>query len=110
MNSLSVLPLTHFGKDSSKRMKSGKILVCGSGGFIGGWLVADLLKQGYEDIRAVDLKPVHDWYQRFPNVENLQLDLKERAMCERAAAGVQLVYNLAADMGGMGFIENNKAL
>src|SRR5437867_6602806 len=110
MNFLSVLPLTHFGKDSSNHMKSEKVLVCGAGGFIGGWLVADLLRQGHEDIRAVDHKPVREWYQRFPNVENLQLDLQERETCERATGGVQLVYNLAADMGGMGFIENNKAL
>ena len=91
-------------------MKSDKIVVCGAGGFIGGHLVADLLKQGHRDIRAVDIKPFDEWYQRFPGVENLQLDLAEKDACETAAKGAQQVYNLAADMGGMGFIENNRAL
>src|SRR5438477_627294 len=91
-------------------MDSGKILVCGAGGFIGGHLVADLLRQGQTDIRAVDLKPFDEWYQRFPNVENLQLDLQDKASCEQATRGTSIVYNLAADMGGMGFIENNRAL
>jgi nucleoside-diphosphate-sugar epimerase len=58
----------------------------------------------------VDLKPFDEWYQLFPNVENLQLDLKEKGACERALKGASIVYNLAADMGGMGFIENNRAL
>ena len=91
-------------------MDSGKILVCGAGGFIGGHLVSDLLKQGRTDIRAVDLKPFDEWYQRFANVENLQLDLQDKAACEQATRGASIVYNLAADMGGMGFIENNRAL
>src|SRR5881394_1403442 len=87
-----------------------KILVCGAGGFIGGHLVADLLKQGQTDIRAVDLKPFDEWYQRFPSVENVQLDLQDKMACEQASRGAHIVYNLAADMGGMGFIENNRAL
>src|SRR5580765_3742560 len=91
-------------------MEAGKILVCGAGGFIGGHLVADLLKQGRTDIRAVDLKPFDEWYQRFPKVENLQLDLQGNTACEQATEGTSIVYNLAADMGGMGFIENNRAL
>src|SRR5437763_7503848 len=91
-------------------MDSGKILVCGAGGFIGGHLVADLLKQGQTDIRAVDIKPADEWYQQFPDVENLQLDLQEKSACEQALRGASIVYNLAADMGGMGFIENNRAL
>ena len=91
-------------------MDSGKILVCGAGGFIGGHLVADLLRQGHTDVRAVDLKPLSDWHQRFSAVENLQLDLQERPACEQATRGAHMVYNLAADMGGMGFIENNRAL
>jgi GDP-D-mannose 3', 5'-epimerase len=90
-------------------MSSGKIVVCGGGGFIGGHLVADLLKQGAE-VRAVDVKPFEEWFQMFPDADNLQLDLREKENCERAVEGVDLVYNLAADMGGMGFIENNKAL
>ena len=91
-------------------MSSEKILVCGAGGFIGGHLVADLLKQGHRDVRAVDIKPFDEWYQRFPNVENLQLDLGQKDACETATEGARQVYNLAADMGGMGFIENNRAL
>jgi len=87
-----------------------RILVAGAGGFIGGHLVAELLRKGHKDIRAVDIKPFEEWYQRSPKVENLQLDLRLKAACEQAAAGVNQVYNLAADMGGMGFIELNRGL
>jgi len=90
-------------------MSSKKIVVCGAGGFIGGHLVADLLRQG-KKVRAVDVKSFDEWFQLFPESENLQLDLREKENCERAVPDVNLVYNLAADMGGMGFIENNKAL
>ncbi len=90
-------------------MNSKHIVVCGAGGFIGGHLVADLLKQGFK-LRAVDLKPLDEWYQLFPEVENLQLDLQEKDACIKAVSDVDQVYNLAADMGGMGFIENNRAL
>jgi GDP-D-mannose 3', 5'-epimerase len=86
------------------------ILVTGGGGFIGGHLVARLRAQGYENIRAVDIKPVTEWYQSFDDVENLQLDLQVKENCYSACADVAEVYQLAADMGGMGFIENNKAL
>src|SRR5687767_12726207 len=91
-------------------MKSEKIVVCGGGGFIGGHLVADLVRQGYQDVRSVDIKPLDEWYQRTPGVENLQLDLSLLEACDKALKGAHTVYNLAADMGGMGFIENNKAL
>src|SRR5216683_3860829 len=91
-------------------MKSDRIVVCGAGGFIGGHLVADLLRQGYGSIRAVDLKPAGEWYQAFAEVENLSLDLQGREACEKALRDARVVYNLAADMGGMGFIENNRAL
>jgi GDP-D-mannose 3', 5'-epimerase len=87
-----------------------KILVAGAGGFIGGHLVAELLRKGHTDIRAVDIKPFGEWYQKFPQVENVQLDLQLKDACEKSAAGAHTIYNLAADMGGMGFIENNKAL
>ncbi|MES2597887.1 MAG: NAD-dependent epimerase/dehydratase family protein [Verrucomicrobiota bacterium] len=86
------------------------ISVCGAGGFIGGALVANLRSEGYTRIRAVDQKPVDQWYQRFDDVENLVLDLQGKEACEKAVKGAHTVYNLAADMGGMGFIENNKAL
>ncbi|MEO5802632.1 MAG: NAD-dependent epimerase/dehydratase family protein [Verrucomicrobiota bacterium] len=91
-------------------MKSDKIVVCGGGGFIGGHLVGDLFRQGFTDIRSVDIKPFDQWYQHFPKAENLQLDLQDKAACETALKDARVVYNLAADMGGMGFIENNKAL
>jgi GDP-D-mannose 3',5'-epimerase len=91
-------------------MSENLILVGGAGGFIGGHLVGDLLKKGHTRIRAVDIKPFDQWYQRFPEVESLQLDLGRLDACEQAVKGVTTIYNLAADMGGMGFIENNKAL
>jgi GDP-D-mannose 3',5'-epimerase len=87
-----------------------KIAVFGGGGFIGGHLVADLTAKGFEVVRSVDVKPLEEWYQTSRGVENLVLDLQEKEACEKAVEGVDLVFNLAADMGGMGFIENNKAL
>jgi GDP-D-mannose 3',5'-epimerase len=87
-----------------------RIVVCGAGGFIGGHLLDDLIRQGYRTLRGVDIKPLGRWYQRFPQVENLVLDLRDKAHCVAAVRDAVLVYNLAADMGGMGFIENNKAL
>ena len=86
------------------------ILVAGAGGFIGGHLVADLLRRGHSRIRAVDIKPIDAWYQVFEGVENAVADLKDAHGCRCACEDVDEVYNLAADMGGMGFIENNKAL
>ena len=92
------------------QLKNKKIVVCGGGGFIGGHLVKKLTDQGLDVVRAVDVKPLNEWYQTSKNVENLSLDLKEVESCRQAVKGVDLVFNLAADMGGMGFIENNKAL
>ena len=86
------------------------VLVTGAGGFIGGALVADFRRRGFTRIRAVDIKPLNEWYQSFPDVDNLVLDLNLRESCQRAAAGAHQVFNLAANMGGMGFIESNKAL
>jgi nucleoside-diphosphate-sugar epimerase len=91
-------------------MKDQLVVVAGGGGFIGGSLVADLRRQGYTRIRSVDVKPFEQWYQIFDDVENLQLDLNLKEACEQAAAGAAQIFNLAANMGGMGFIENNKAL
>ena len=91
-------------------LKGETAVVCGAGGFIGGHLVKSLIASGIKVIRAVDVKPVAEWYQVTEDVENLSLDLKDKENCFIAANGVTTVYQLAADMGGMGFIENNKAL
>jgi hypothetical protein len=72
-------------------------------------LIADLRRHGYMRLRAVDVKPPDHWYQRFPDVENLSLDLQQLEACRLAVRDAAIVYNLAADMGGMGFIELNKA-
>jgi GDP-D-mannose 3',5'-epimerase len=84
-------------------------LVTGAGGFIGGQLVRDLLAQGVP-VRAVDKKQLDDWYFRSAEAENVVADLQLAEACDKVARRVTHVYNLAADMGGMGFIENNKAL
>src|SRR5512138_2046433 len=81
------------------------ILVTGAGGFIGGWLVRYFHDLGYTRIRAVDKKPLSNWYQHTSDVENLCLDLSKSESCVRAVEEAVEVYNLAADMGGMGFIE-----
>jgi GDP-D-mannose 3',5'-epimerase len=91
-------------------LKGETAVVCGAGGFIGGHLVKSLIANGVNVVRAVDVKPLEDWYQVTEGVENLSLDLKDKENCMTAADGVSQVYQLAADMGGMGFIENNKAL
>jgi nucleoside-diphosphate-sugar epimerase len=87
-----------------------KIVVCGAGGFIGGHLMGDLRRQGFTRLRAVDKKPLDEWFQKFDDVENRVLDLQEKEACDQAVDGCAIVYNLAADMGGMGFIELNRAL
>ena len=85
-------------------------IVTGAGGFIGGNLVASLRQKGVTNIRAIDIKPFDEWYQVFDDIENLCLDLNLKENCEIAAKGGRDIYNLAANMGGMGFIEHNKAL
>ena len=90
-------------------MAEGLIVVAGGGGFIGGHLVAALRAQGAR-VRAVDIKPVDEWYQVIDGTENVVADLALKGSCEAACVGAHTVYQLAADMGGMGFIEANKAL
>ena len=92
------------------KLKQQRVAVCGAGGFIGGHLVKSLLEDGIEVTRAIDIKPVDEWYQSSAEVENVQADLKNLEACQHAVEGATIVFNLAADMGGMGFIENNKAL
>jgi GDP-D-mannose 3', 5'-epimerase len=86
-----------------------RVLVTGAGGFIGGHLVAELRRRGFEQIRGVDVKPLGRWYQEHDAAENVSSDLREKHACYDAAEGVAYVFNLAADMGGMGFIETHKA-
>lgn len=88
-------------------MKS-KFLVCGSGGFIGGHLVKSLLDDGHEVICA-DIKPLENWFQIFDLCKNYTLDLKDYKNCLEVSKNVDFIYNMACNMGGMGFIENNKA-
>jgi nucleoside-diphosphate-sugar epimerase len=88
---------------------TGIIVVSGAGGFIGGQLVRHL-EQNAELVRAVDRKPLENWFYRSPTAENLVHDLQNKEACYAVARGAEQIYNLAADMGGMGFIENNKAL
>src|SRR5208337_2305398 len=81
------------------------IVIAGGGGFIAGSLARYFHNLGYTRIRAIDRKPLPDWYQRVPGVECLSMDLSEKQNAVRAVEGAVEVYNFAADMGGMGFIE-----
>ena len=85
--------------------KDDLIVITGAGGFIGGNLALYFTKKGFTNIRAVDKKPLYEWYVRVPGVESLCLDVSNEANCHRVSEGAVEVYNLAADMGGMGFIE-----
>lgn len=87
-----------------------RVLVTGGGGFIGGHLVAELRRLGTAQIRVIDCKGIEDWYQVHPDCENIIADLSDKEACEKAVDRCDVVFNLAADMGGMGFIENNKAM
>ena len=85
-----------------------KYLVCGAGGFIGGHLVNRLMNQGHTVVCA-DVKPLEYWFQLYEENENYSLDLKEYENCLKVSKNIDFVYNMACNMGGMGFIENNKA-
>jgi GDP-D-mannose 3',5'-epimerase len=85
--------------------KDALIVITGAGGFIAGALTRYFHEQGFTRIRAIDKKPLPYWYQVVPGVESLSLDVSEKENAIRAVEGAAEVYNLAADMGGMGFIE-----
>jgi nucleoside-diphosphate-sugar epimerase len=90
-------------------IKDKKILIVGAGGFIGGHLVKRLLKDG-NSIVAVDIKPKEYWFQDFVDAENhYSMDMKDMINCRKVAKNIDYVFNMACNMGGMGFIENNKA-
>ena len=86
-----------------------KILIAGGGGFIGGHLAKTLVNKGHK-VRVVDVKPIDEWYQKSPGAENIVANLEEKEACFSVSEGCDEIYNLACNMGGMGFIENNKAL
>lgn len=92
------------------QVKGKRVLICGAGGFIGGHMVKSLLANGASKVRGVDMKPIEEWHQTSPDEETLVLNLQDRENCQIAADGMDVVFQLAADMGGMGFIEKNKAL
>lgn len=87
-----------------------RIVICGAGGFIGGHLMKHLSGHSQiSELRGVDIKPINEWFQRCEDAELISADLRSKEACERAVQGMDIVFNLAADMGGMGFIETNKA-
>ncbi len=89
--------------------KDDLVVVTGAGGFIGGHLVSELVRDGFRRVRAVDVKPLEDWYQIAPSVENQVADLREISAARAAVKNARHVFNLAADMGGMGYIETHRA-
>jgi GDP-D-mannose 3', 5'-epimerase len=97
---------TNGNNTRSDLKKSDLIAITGGGGFIGGSLARYFRHKGFTRIRAVDKKPLDQWYQRVPGVENLHLDCSREDACQQVCEGAKEVYNLAADMGGMGFIEH----
>ena len=94
-----------FVEKDPKLQKDDLIVITGAGGFIGGNLAQHFRSKGFTRIRAVDKKPIYEWYLHVPGVENLCLDVSLEENCRRVCEGAGEVYNLAADMGGMGFIE-----
>ena len=90
----------------SKNIKN--ILVAGAGGFIGGYLVKRLLDDGFSVVGA-DIKPLEFWFQKFDKAKNFSMDLNDYGNCIKVTKGIDAIFNLACNMGGMGIIENNKA-
>lgn len=100
---------TRMAREIDAMQKSEKtVLVAGGGGFIGGHLTKRLLEDGSR-VRCVDIRPIDKWEQVFAGAENLVADLRIHQSCQKSSEGVSEVYNLAADMGGMGFLERNRA-
>ena len=90
-------------------IKNKRILIVGAGGFIGGHLASRLLKDG-NSIVAVDIKPKEYWFQDFEEAKNYYaMDMKNIDNCKKITKKIDYVFNMACNMGGMGFIENNKA-
>ena len=87
----------------------GKILIAGGGGFIGGWITQEALKRGFSHVHSDDIKPLEEWYQVHRAASNMILDLRNPEDCRKAVRGIDYVINLAADMGGMGYIEAHRA-
>ena len=102
--------MPNLNSDTTRHDPSQSVVVCGGGGFIGGHLVGDLLRRGYRSVRCVDIKPLDGWYQVHSDAENIVADLNDRQAAFDAVKGCDVVYNLACNMGGMGFIEKNKGL
>jgi GDP-D-mannose 3', 5'-epimerase len=94
---------------SRRNGAEGLVVVAGAGGFIGGHLANALLRAGYKRVRAVDSKPLAQWYQAPNEAELIEADLRQLDDCERVVSDASTVFNLAADMGGMGFIEYHRA-
>ena len=86
-----------------------KILIAGAGGFIGGHLASKFIKDKNIQLICADVKPIEYWFQAFDDAENYSLDLKDYNNTIKVTEGVDYIFNLACNMGGMGFIENNKA-
>jgi GDP-D-mannose 3', 5'-epimerase len=90
-------------------MRRTRAVVCGGGGFIGGHLVSTLRGHGGYEVRAIDVKPLGEWHQRFSDVDNRVLDLRDKEACRKAVRDTDVVYNLAADTGGVGYLRGNTA-
>ena len=86
-----------------------KILICGAGGFIGGHLASKFSNDRNVKLVCVDIKPLDFWFQKFNNFENYSLDLKDFNNALKITKEIDYIFNFACNMGGMGFIENNKA-